>query len=188
MKIVEIPKENAAKLAGIIHSFGSFCSFYTIRDRSLCIYRSGTISEAEKKEYDKMKRSPYRNYMEGTYHEEDRIAFIRVIDTPEKINELDYLVKSVLPAGMFRVELRQEAQFPDYRGLYFYDKAADVPAMKEKILARMNNECGTKLQTVDILPRITQYSPEHDALLLLRRLKNTYEPIDLIAPFRRKTR
>lgn len=187
LEVIEIPPKNADKLGEIIHSFGSFCSFYTIRDRSLCIYRSGQISEAEKAEYEIMKRSPYRNYMDGTYREEDRIAFIRVIDTPEKINNLAYLVKSVLPAGMFRMELRQEAQFPDYRGLYFYDSAATVPAMKKRVLVRMNDVYGTELHPIDIFPKLTRYSPEHDALLLLRRLKNIYEPIDLIAPFRKAT-
>lgn len=186
LEVIEIPKENADRLAGIIQRFGTFCSFYTIHDRSLCIYRSGPISEAERKEYDRMKRSPYRNYMEGTYRDEDRIAFIRVIDTPERINELAYLVQSVLPPGMFRMELRQEAQFPDYRGLYFYDASANVSAMKERVLARMNDEHGTALQPVDILPKLTKYSPEHDAMLLLGRLKNNYEPVDLFAPFRRK--
>ena len=186
LDVIDIPKENAERLAGIIRGFGTFCSFYTIRDRSLCIYRSGTINEAERKEYDRMKRSPYRNYMDGTYREEDRIAFIRVIDTPERIDELAYLVQSVLPPGMFRVELRQEAQFPDYRGLYFYDTAASVAAMKERVLARMNEEHGTELQPVDILPKLTRYSPEHDAMLLLGRLKNAYEPVDPMALFRKK--
>lgn len=185
LDVIEIPKDNAERLAGIIHGFGTFCSFYTIHERSLCIYRSGPISDAERKEYDKMKRSPYRNYMDGSYRDEDRIAFIRVIDTPQRIDELRYLVQSVLPPGMFRVELRQEAQFPDYRGLYFYDAAATVTAMENRVLERMEEDYGMELRPQVILPKLTRYSPEHDAMLLLSRIKSLYEPVDLLKPFRK---
>ena len=83
------------------------------------------------------------------------------------------------------MELRQEAQFPDYKGLYFYDIAADVDTMKKKVIGLLNDKYETQLQQVDILPKITRYSPEHDAMLLLRRLKNSYEPVDLLSPFRK---
>lgn len=186
LEVSEIPKENADRLAGIIRGFDSFCSIYTVHDNSLCIYRCGSPNEAECREYEIMKRSPYRNYMEGSYRDEDKIAFMRVIDTPERIEALAYLVQSVLPPGMFRMELREEAQFPDFRGLYFYDADATVAAMKERVLAHMEEKCGEKLEPKDILPKLSKYSPEHDAMLLLGRLKASYEPVDLFAPFRSK--
>ena len=179
LEVVDIPHENAARLSEIILGFGSFCSFYTVRERSLCIYRNGPISDAEREEYRKMKRSPYRNYMEGSYTNADRIAFMRVIDTPERIEELKYLIQSVLPPGMFRVEHRQEAQFPDYSGLYFYDPRANVQEMKTRVLKRMEEKDGITLTGMDILPKNSSYSPEHYALILLARLKAEYEPVDL---------
>lgn len=185
LDIVEIPKEHAERLRHIIEGFGSGCSFYTVHDRTLCIYRDGPISKAEAEEYKIMKKSPYRNYLEGNYHDDDKIAFMRVTDTPERIGELEYLVKSVLPGGMFRVENRTEAQFPDYRGLYFYHPDANVPAMKKKVLEMLEKEENTKLEAVDILPKLRKYEPEHDALLLLSRLKNAYEPVSLKAVFKK---
>ncbi len=179
LEVIDIPHENAARLSEIILGFGSFCSFYTVRERSLCIYRNGPISEAEREEYRKMKRSPYRNYMEGSYTDADRIAFMRVIDTPERIQELAYLIQSVLPPGMFRMEHRQEAQFPNYSGLYFYDPRANVHKMKEHVLKLMEEKSGQKLESMDILPKHSAYSPEHYAMILLARLKNEYEPISL---------
>ena len=186
LDIIDIPRENAERLRSIITGFGTFCSFYTIHDRSLCIYRDGPLSDAEREEYAIMKRSPYRNYMDGPCHEDDKIVFIRVIDTPEKIEKVSFLVKSVLPAGMFRMELRQEAQFPDYCGLYFYSPEANVSVMKERVTAYMNEKYHCSLQREDILPKLTHYSPEHDALLLLGRLKKSYEPADLLAFFRER--
>lgn len=181
LDIIEIPRENADRLNGIITGFGSFCSYYAIHDRSLCIYRNGPLSDAEREEYEKMKRSPYRNYMDGSCHDDDRIAFMRVIDTPERIGELEYLIKSVLPPGMFRMEVRQEAQFRDYSGLYFYDSAATVEEMKKRVIAYMEKRNSIQLKPVDMLPRISRYVPEKDALSLLGRLKNEYEPVSLAA-------
>lgn len=179
LEVLDIPHENAAFLETLLRSLGTFCSCYTVRDRSLCIYRSGTINQAEKEEYDKMKRSPYRNYMDGTYSDEDRIAFLRVIDTPEKIDTLYYKVMEALPKGMFRVELREEPLFPNYRGLYFYDSRATVETMKQHVKARMEAAHGTELTCVNILPRRRRYSPESDAMVLLGRLKSLYEPAAL---------
>lgn len=183
LDVIDIPKDHAEQLRKIITDFGSFCSFYALHDRSLCIYRTGPFSDAERIEYEKMKRSPYRNYLEGNYHEEDRIAFMRVIDTPERIEGLAYLIKDVLPQGMFRMEMREEAQFRDYKGLYFYDPKATVPEMKRRVKEYMEKQGSGTLRPVDVLPRISNYLPENDALGLLGRLKNEYEPISFSALF-----
>lgn len=188
LDIIEIPRDHADRLDSIIRGFGSFCSYYTIHDRSLCIYRDGPISDAEREEYEKMKRSPYRNYLQGTCREGDRIAFMRVIDTPERIDQLDYLIKSVLPPGMFRMEIRDEAQFKDFRGLYFYDPEATVEEMKKRVRKYLEKKEQMHLEPVDMLPRLSNYRPEHDALSLLGRLKHEYEPVSLSAVFSEKKR
>ena len=181
LDVIEIPRENADRLSSIITGFGSFCSYYAIHDRTLCIYRSGPLSDAEREEYEKLKRSPYRNYMDGPCHEDDRIAFMRVIDTPERIEELEYLIKSVLPPGMFRMEIRQEAQFREFRGLYFYNPVATVAEMKSRVIAYLEKKESMQFEPVDMLPRLSRYVPEKDALALLGRLKNEYEPVSLAA-------
>ena len=211
LDIIDIPHENAERLRSILLGFGRFISFYTVRDRSLCIYRDGVFSQAEREEYCRMKRSPYRNYLEGDYNDEDRIAFIRVIDTPERINEIEYLIRSVLPPGMFRIEQREEAQFPNYHGIYFYDSKATVKEMQSRVQKYLEarQDCsttvsssedkrredpastdqpasGNSLTPVVMLPKLRNYVPEHDALILLGRLKNEYEPVSLKGLFRKK--
>ena len=186
LDVIEIPHKNAERLSEIILGFGACFNIYTLHDRSMCIYHGGEYSQAEKEEHERMKRSPYRNYLEGSYHEEDKIAFIRVIDTPEKIKQLAYLVQSVLPPGMFRMDIRQEASSSELKGLYFYDANATVANMKARVLRYSEEELGVKLTPKDIVPRLTRYLPEHDAMLLLGRVKSIYEPVDLLAPFRKK--
>lgn len=177
LDVIEIPKANADRLRSILAGFHAGCNIYTVNERTLSIFRDGPINEAEKQEFETMKRSPYRHYLDGMYREDDYIAFIRVIDTKEKIQELNYQIHSVLPMGMFRTEIREETRFREYSSLYFYDVKATPEEMKRRVQQVMELECGTPLKPVNLLPRTSKYLPEHDALLLLARLKEKYEPV-----------
>lgn len=186
LDVIDIPRENADRLVGILRSFGAGCNIYAVNEHTMAIYHEGETNEAEKREFETMRRSLYRNYKDGTYHEEDYLAFIRVIDEAEAIDELAYRLKSVLPTGMFRMEVRQEGRFPEYKGLYFYSTKATPDAMKQRVTELMSAEAGNALVPISMEPRITHYLPEHDALLLLGRLKNKYEPVRLIPRRRAK--
>lgn len=177
LDVIDIPKEHANRLRSILASFHVGCNIYAVNERTLSIYRDGPVNEAEQKEFETMKRSPYRHYLDGMYREDDYIAFIRVIDEKEKIEELAYEIQSVLPIGMFRTQIREETRFPEYASLYFYSPKATTDEMKRRVQKIMESRTGTVLEAVDLRPKITKYLPEHDALILLSRLKNTYEPI-----------
>lgn len=179
LDVFPIPKENADRLRTILAGFDAGCNIYTVNERALSIYRDGPVNEAELQEFETMKRSPYRHYVDGMYREDDYITFIRVIDTKEKIQELAYRVGSVLPTGMFRTEIREEARFPEYASLYFYDPKATTENMKRRLMEILQAESEGELERVDMEPRISKYLPEHDALILLGRLKNKYEPVGL---------
>lgn len=177
LDVIDIPKEHARRLLAILESFHVGCNIYAVNERTLSIYRDGPVNEAEQKEFETMKRSPYRHYLDGTFREDDYIAFIRVIDEKDKIEELSYEIQSVLPIGMFRTQIREEARFPEYASLYFYSPKATTDEMKRRVQAIMETRKNTQLEAVDMRPRTSKYLPEHDALILLSRLKNTFEPI-----------
>lgn len=188
LDVIDIPKNNADRLLNILASFHVGCNIYTVNERTLSIYRDGPVNEAEQREFETMKRSPYRHYLDGKYREEDYITFIRIIDTKENIKELQYQIGCVLPLGMFRTEVREEARFPEYSSLYFYNPKATMDEMKKRVEALMEQKTGKPVERVDMLPKITKYLPEHDALILLSRLKNLYEPVSLRGLFHRKRR
>lgn len=180
LDVIDIPKPDVERLRSILASFHVGCNIYTVNEHTLSIFRDGPISEAEQKEFETMKRSPYRHYLDGIYREEDYVTFLRVNDTEEKIKQLYYELQSVLPAGMFRMEIREDARFPEYLALYFYSPKATQEEMKRRICKIMEQEAKTKLYRIDMLPRTTRYLPEHDAMLLLNRLKNIYEPVTIL--------
>lgn len=185
LDVIPIPRENAERLRAILSGFDVGVNYYTVNERTMTIYHDGAVNEEEKRECEAMKRSPYRHYADGLPREEDWIAFMRIIDTTERIAELEYQIKSVLPTGMFRIVARRDDRFENTSGLYFYDPAANVETMKKRTLEMMSAKENNELTPIDLLPRTTKYLPEHDALLLLSRLKNRYEPVRLL-PYRKK--
>lgn len=180
LDVIPIPVENALRLRGILLGFGVGMNLYTVNERSMAIYHDGPVSEQEKREGEAMKRSPLRHYADGLPHEEDWIAFMRVIDTTENIEQLAYALRSVLPSGMFRMEMRPDDRFENTAGLYFYDPKATVKTMKQRVRHIMELETKQYLTPIDMEPATRKYQPEHDALLLLGRLKNRFSPICLL--------
>lgn len=180
LDVIPIPAENALRLRTILAGFGAGVNLYTVNERSMAIYHAGPVNAQEKRECEAMKRSPYRNYADGLPHEEDWIAFMRVIDTAENIARLAYEVGSVLPSGMFRMEIRPDDRYEDTAGLYFYDPHATVKTMKQRVRQIMELESKQYLTPVDMEPVTHKYLPEHDALLLLGRLKNKFSPVRLL--------
>ena len=78
---------------------------------------------------------------------------------------------------MFRMVVRKDDKYESTSGLYFYNPTATVEHMKQRVLEMMSGE--ETLKPVELLPRTDKYLPEHDALMLLSRLKNQYEPVTL---------
>lgn len=186
LDVIDIPKANVNRLRSILAGFNVGCNIYAVNERTLSIYRDGPMNEAEIREFETMKRSPYRNYLDGMYRETDKIAFVRIIDTINHIEDLHHELQSILPMGMFRTEIREETRFPEYMSLYFYDPRATQTEMKHRAQKIMEQQEGTSLTPVEMLPRFTQYLPEHDALILLNRLKNKYEPVGFWGGNRRR--
>lgn len=185
LDVIPIPRENADRLRTILSGFGVGVNLYSVNERTMTICHDGPVNEEEKRECDDMKRSPYRHYADGLPREEDWITFMRVIDSEQNVQKLEYELKSVLPTGMFRMVVRRDDRYPNTAGLYFYDPKATVENMKKRVLEIMEAKEKHPMTPIDLLPRTTKYLPEHDAALLLTRLKNIYEPITIL-PRRRK--
>lgn len=185
LEVIDIPHNHVQRLLNILHGLGASCNIYAVQDQTMCIYHFGEHTYPDQKEHELLKRSPYRNYLEGTYQEADKIAFIRVIDTSENIQTLAKRIKRVLPPAMYRMEIREEVLSTGYSGLYFYHPTAKVELMKKRMIKYLKENQGQELIPKDILPQTVGYTPEHDAPLLLNHLKSIYEPVSILPEIER---
>lgn len=186
-EIVSIPPERVKFLCDKLEGMGLGYQMYAVRERTMEIYSRGKMNWAEQHEYEMMKSSPYRNYLEGRCSEEDVVTFIRVIDSDVHMNVLEKQLRAVVPESMFRIVRRPQPRLEGYSGLYFYHPEATVANRKKTLLAYAAQKNGMeKMEPVEVRPTRGGYDPERDAVFLLNRLRRTYAPVSFRELFRKK--
>jgi hypothetical protein len=177
LDIIDMDKEDASFLCRTLKEMNLGYNVYAVRDRTTLIYRQGAMNEAEAKEYEIMKRSTLRNYVDGSYTQADKIAFIRTVDTDEKIDGLSARLQQILPEGRYRMQRRIQPGFPGYSGLYLCSGKATVEQMKQRMMSSYLPD--PDLKRIDMVSVGKHYDIERDAMHLLHRVRALYEPIGL---------
>lgn len=186
--IAPLPPEKVKILCKTLEDMGLCYQIYSVQERSMLIYRRGHMSWAEERDYNLIKASPYRNYLDSELSGNEQVTFIRFIDSVVKIGELEAEVCRRLPEGMFRVVRRDQPRIQGYCGLYFYDTEATVEKRKETIAkiaeerrrSRVAKDCPiTPTVSYDVTPLREDYLPQRDAMTLLTRVRYVYSPVDV---------
>ncbi len=179
---IPIPQNLAASVREILDRARHSYSVYTIRDNSMFTYRFGESNPEEQKVYERLKRSPYRNYLTGEYAPEDKVVYFKIIDNKGMIRSLEHHLQRRFTGLPLRIVKRQQAGFEDVWSLYIYSEDATMENMKQRLVKHV--EGGERMTQVEITPNSHNYSPERDVLHLLNKVRDTYEPVKL--PWRRR--
>ena len=159
---------------------------YTIHNGKVCIFHQGEMREQEQAVYENMKRSPYRSYLDGEICRAEEIVYLKVIDRDDRIRMLEKKLRRELRGRKLRVVMREEHSVPGVSSLYFYTAAAAMPLAEKRLMAILR-EKEPKLRAREVFLE-TPYQTEHDAMHLLHRLTNLYEPLKILRLFRRKAK
>ncbi len=185
MNVIALDKTDARFLRELFKEMGLGYAACTIRESSLMIYRGGKINEAEKREYELMKYSPYRNYVMGEFTDEDQVCFIRIIDTNETIEMLERKLKSLLAGGRFRIVRRPQHMMEGYSGLYFFHEQASIENSQKALVGLLEEKEGKTIIPVN-MTGTDQYVSENEAIALLNKVRAVYEPV--WRPWKRKSK
>ena len=164
--------ETAEKLEKFIHE-RDFCIFTTvILEDVLIIYYDDLVNPAEKSVYDKLHKSPYRNYLHKTPPAEYAVVYFMIIDLDEKISEL----LSALEETTFREDLKlisyPSDEYEGYSYLKIYNKNASVENMLDYLRVKTDLE---ELVTVgDDHSRHAVMYKDHDSNEIVRQLHRLY--------------
>lgn len=175
-KVTEIPKETAAELEKILLERDLGYAIYTVRESNMFVYRRGKDNSREEEDYQMMKRSPYRNYVNGEIAPEDHIVFIRLVGDDDKIHELEKELYDAIPKDVLRMDLRKQPRVKGCSGLYFYHKDATIQNRKKDLLADLQANGEHGLVPVDMISE-RSYVSEVEAVNLLNQLRDVYEPV-----------
>lgn len=185
LHVETIAQEDSRQLRERLEALGISHFIYTIHKNKTCIFHRGEISPQEKEVYDRMRRSPYRSYLDGEIVDLDEIVYFKIIAEDSRIAEIEYSLRKTLPRSKLRAVIRPQAGSPGVSGLYIYSHTATME-QAEKRLMQMLHEDDPSLTPVEIRLR-TPYRSERDAMHLLYTLANSYEPVALFAGRKKKT-
>ena len=173
----------AARLREHLDALGLGYFIYTVHNNKICIFHQGKMHEQERKIYERMKRSPYRSYLEGEIYQANEIVYLKIIDETDKIVVLEKKLESFLAGRKLRVVVRPQQSAPGVSGLYIYADTATFPQAEARLMEILRRK-DPALMPREVFLR-TPYRSEHDAMVLLHRLGNLYEPLKILRLFPR---
>ena len=154
---------------------------YTIHKNKTCIFRRGEMTPEEKAVYDRMKRSPYRSYLDGDICDPEEIVYFKLIAENGRIEEIRRETAELIAECGLRTAVRPQPSSPGASGLYVYSGEATVRKAEERLLERLRRESGNdKLRPVEVFST-AGYHSEDEAVQLTHRLENLYAPLWLFS-------
>lgn len=175
LRTENIPVSDSARLRERLDSLGIGYFVYTVHKNKTCIFHHGTITEQEKVIYDRMRRSPYRSYLEGEIYNTEEIVYFKIIAETEEIGRLTQAVADIVPKTRLRAVTRPQANAPGISGLYIYAHTATMKQAEARLMAMLHKEDPSLVPIEVFLPE--GYRSERDALQLLHVVEKYYEPV-----------
>ncbi len=175
---VTIAPEDSAPLRARLDALGVSYFIYTIHNDKTCIFHSGAVREAEQLVYGRMRRSPYRSYLEGEIYEPEEIVYLKIIASRAELDAIESKLHSVLPKGKLRRVIRPQQGGEDLYALYIYSHGATMEQAQKRLLEMLRERDGA-LRPVTVRLR-AGFRTERDALHLLHIVGEVYEPVVLI--------
>ena len=165
---------SAQWLMNQLSNMGASYFVYTVNKNRNYIYHHGTMSTEEQIVLQRMKRSPYRQYLDDDNFDLRDIVYIKIVAREEKAERIWHSIKDSLPGNGLRAVLRSQAGLERGSSLYFYAEQANAQQAEEKLLMIMQ-EKEPGLMAKEVF-NSKGYRSEHDAVHLMHKLSNQYEP------------
>ena len=158
-----------------LDSQGMSYFIYTVHGDKTRVFHSGEMREEETVIYKRMKRSPYRDYLDEGDCAPEEIVYLKLIGTDRQAARWLEQMESYLRSRHLRGVLRPEAGTVGISALYIYSGQAGIKQAESRVMALLRQE-EPGLQSAEVFLK-RPYETEHDAMQLLHRLGNLYEPV-----------
>lgn len=177
LSVQTLGERPAERMRAHLDHLGVSYFLYTVHSDKTCVFHRGTMSEQEDLIYQRMRRSPYRSYLDGENYEPGEIVYFKIVADEEQAQTLLRGMQSVLHANHLRAVIRPEAGAAELRALYIYSAKATMRQAENRLMQTLREQ-EPSLQAVEVFLR-ADYRSEYDAMSLLHRLGNLYEPLKL---------
>ena len=113
--------------------------------------------------------------LDGEVYHASEIVYFKIVGDEQTISRAQECLQPILAQQSLRTRLRYQADSTTVLGLYIYSSSATMEQAKNWLMARVWKENRRIMPVEFSLPR--GYQSEHEALDLLHRVENDYEPI-----------
>ena len=155
---------------------------YTVHGHKTCIFHKGDLRAEEEVIYRRMKRSPYRSYLEEESINTEEIVYYKLIGSDSQCAAWCARLQPLLHSQNLKAVIRRETGVENISGLYLYSDKVSMKQAENRLMALLRQENG-ELRPVEVFLN-QPYQSERDAMHLLQRLGNLYEPVRL--PWKQK--
>ena len=185
LKAETIREADSAVLMERLDRMGLSYFLYAVHKRKTCIFHRGTLSNQEREVLNRMRRSPYRSYLDGEVYAPDEIVSVKLIGADDEIADLNRRLHTFLRGRRLRSSVQPQTGAQGVSGLYIYSERATVRKAEHRLMALLKIRYPNLTPIEMFLP--TGYRSEHDAMTLLRQVYNRYAPIRWVPWSRRKS-
>jgi hydroxymethylpyrimidine pyrophosphatase-like HAD family hydrolase len=171
-KVYVISADHAKRLEKFIADEGFHAFTTVILDDVLMIYYGEPENTAEKKIYEKLHRSPYRNYLKKNRPDGQTVVYFMLIDKTEKINSLRQKLGRSKIAGSLKILVYVSDEYAGYSYMKIYNRNASI----ENMLDYLQEQTGLK-RTVTISDENSRNDvmfTDTDSNRIVRRLSRMY--------------
>ena len=174
LKVYEMTHSETKEFLELFKENNLHCFVNVVVEDSVIIYYDDFKNEVEKKIYDTLRSSPYRNYIKEELPERYGAVYLMLIDENKKIENLYLQMKKLGYTKKFKILKYSSDDFPGYSYIKVYNKKA----IKENMIQYIKEL--TKADDIIILESTEEGKNlrvnKNESNEIVRNLKRIYEP------------
>ena len=174
LKVYEMTHSETREFLELFKQNNLHCFVNVVVEDSVIIYYDDFKNDVEKRIYDTLRSSPYRNYIKEELPERYGAVYLMLIDENKKIENLYLQMKKLGYTEKFKILKYSSDDFPGYSYIKVYNKKA----IKENMIQYIKEL--TKTEDIIILESTKEGKNlrvnKNESNEIVRNLKKIYEP------------
>ena len=174
-----LPKDVVLGCEAVFRERRVHCFLNGVLDDNLMIYYGAFYNDAEREIFEKLRTSPYRNYVSRAYYRDCPILYLAGIERTGRVQELYGALERAGMLERARARIDPAAGCPGYSYIRIYDRNSSRQAMLERLKADLNIGKSVLLTSKEGCGDVVVRGGVNEAV---KRLERLYEPY----PWQRK--
>ena len=144
-------------------------------DNTLMIYYRDLYNEAQQDVYEKLHRSPYRNFVKRPVPEGEKVIYFMILEKDSRTAEIYGKLREQPWSGSCRIRMYASHDYPGYAYMKIYSREATREHMLRNLTERLGLEKTVTFGS--IAGKSDIYIENADKNEMVKKLKSEFEPV-----------